>query len=252
MAHRTARTVVTWFVAVLCIALAGCSRAVDGIPEPATGDAAASALIQPAQLADLLTPSASRAVVPGSPLAEHDLQAVLFVGADPAECHGVVGYGRYPLFPSNYTGREASIQRDNTTNQHQLLEVSATYPSDFNTARFLDSVRKTAAGLPAHSHSVGRRRAQEDRDPAPLIPGSPDIAGWTTNLSGQQWICEFAVIAKANVVSQIATCSPGPIHRHPAVGHQAAEGDSGPTQFDRMTLAQACRPSEYCATLSVH
>jgi hypothetical protein len=37
--------------------------------------------------------------------------------------------------------------------------------------------------------------------------GSPEVAQWTTNLAGQQWICDFAVIAKANVVSQIVTCS---------------------------------------------
>jgi hypothetical protein len=30
---------------------------------------------------------------------------------------------------------------------------------------------------------------------------------WSTNLDGDQWICEFTVIAKANVISQLVTCS---------------------------------------------
>jgi hypothetical protein len=88
------------------------------------------------------------------------------------------------------------------------LEVSATYPSDFNAARFLDSVRKTVSGC---QHPVTAWDDNERRmtvDPTPLIPGSPDVARWATNLSGHQWICDFAVIAKANVVSQIVTCSP--------------------------------------------
>jgi hypothetical protein len=44
--------------------------------------------------------------------------------------------------------------------------------------------------------------------PIPLIPGSPDVARWATNLSGHQWICDFEVIAKADVASQIVTCPP--------------------------------------------
>jgi hypothetical protein len=207
MAHRTARTVVTWCVAVLCIALAGCSRIVGGAAEPATGGTATAGLIQPAQLADLLSPSASLAVVPGSPLVEHDLQAILFTGADPAGCHGIVGYGHYPLFPSNYTGREARTQRDDATNQHQLLEVAATYPSDFNASRFLDSVRTTVSGCQRTVTAWADDESKTTVTPAPLIPGSPDVAHWTTNLTGQQWICDFAVIVKANVIAQIETCS---------------------------------------------
>jgi hypothetical protein len=204
MVHAAVR----WFVVVLCIALAGCGRAVDGTPAPAARGAASGALIQPAQLVELLTPSSSLSLVPGGPLSELDMETVLFTGADPAECHGVVGYGRYPLFPSDYTGREARTQRDNARNQHQLLEVSATYPSDFNAARFVDSVRKTVSGC---QHPVtawdGNERTMTV-DPTPLIPGSPDVARWATNLSGHQWMCDFAVIAKADVVSQIVTCSP--------------------------------------------
>ena len=52
----------------------------------------------------------------------------------PADCHGVVAFGRYPLFPTNYTGREARTQQDHRTDQHQLLEVSASYPADFDAA----------------------------------------------------------------------------------------------------------------------
>src|SRR5258708_5146390 len=137
---------VRWFVVVLCIALAGCSRAVDGTPAPAARGVASGALIQPAQLVELLTPSSSLSLAPGGPLSELDMEAVLFTGAGPSECPGVVGSGRYPLVPSNYPGREARTQPDNAKNQHQLLEVSATYPSDFHAARFLDPVRKTVSG----------------------------------------------------------------------------------------------------------
>jgi hypothetical protein len=222
MAHTALRAAVRWFVVALCIVLAGCSRVVGGAPAPAIRGAVAGALIQPAQLTDLLTPSGSLAVMPGSPLAEDDVQAILFVGADPAQCHGVVGYGHYPLFPSNYTGREARTQLDNAKSQHQLLEVSATYPSDFDAARFLDSVRKTVSGC---QHAVTAWADDERKStvtPGRLIPGSPDVAHWTTNLSGEQWICDFAVIAKANVVSQIETCSPDRSIGISAVGHQAA------------------------------
>ena len=200
--------VVRWFLVALCLALAGCSTAVDGAPEPATGGAATGGLIQPAKLADLLTPSESLAVERGSPLTEDDLQRILFTGAHPGGCHGVVGFGHYPLFPSNYTGREARTQVDSAATQHQLLEVSATYPSDFDAARFLGSVRETVAGCQHVVTAWGDDERRSTVTPAALIPGSPDVAHWTTNLSGQQWVCDFAIIAKVNVVSQIETCSP--------------------------------------------
>ena len=133
--------------------------------------------------------------------------AALAAGADPAECHGVVGYGHYPLFPSNYTGREARTQRDNATNQHQLLEVSATYPSSFDAVRFLDSIRNTVSDCQHTVRAWGDDERKMTVIPTPLIAGSPDIARWTTNFPRQQWTCDFAVIAKANVISQIETCS---------------------------------------------
>jgi hypothetical protein len=196
-----------WLLVTLCVALAACTRAVDGDPTPGPPGPAASDLIQPAQLVDLLTPSESLAVVPGIPLAEHDLQSILFVGAAPSQCHGVVGFGHYPLFPTNYTGREARTQVDNAADRHQLLEASATYPSDFDAAHFLDSVRKTVSDCQHTVIAWGDDERKRTVKPASLIPGSVDVAHWTTNLSDSQWICDFAIIAKANVVSQIETCS---------------------------------------------
>jgi hypothetical protein len=199
---------ICWFLIVLCVALSGCSSVVAGTPKAATGGAASSGPIHPSQLEDLLTPASSLSVVPGRPLFEEDMQAALFAGADPAECQGVVGFGRYPLFPKNYTGREARTQTDHETNQHQLLEVSATYPGNFDAAGFLDSVRKTVSSCQRPVTAWGDDEHKLTVDPAPLIPSLPEVAQWTTNLAGQQWICEFAVIAKANVVSEIVTCSP--------------------------------------------
>jgi hypothetical protein len=146
-------------------------------------------------------------VVSGSPLFEQDMQNALFMAADPAQCHGVAGYGGHALFPKNYTGREARTQADSLKNQHQLLEVSATYPSGFDAAAFLESVRKTVSGCqhPITAWSDDHRKATVD--PSPLVPGSREVARWTTKLEGDQWICDFAVIAMANVVSQIVTCS---------------------------------------------
>jgi hypothetical protein len=109
----------------------------------------------------------------------------------------------YPLFPSNYTGREARTQVDNGSNQHQPLEAAATYPRDFDAARFVDSVRKTVSSC---RHTVTAWADDEHRmtvTPGPLNASSSDVAPWTTTLSGRQWICDFAMIAKANVVSQI-------------------------------------------------
>ncbi|OBS02949.1 hypothetical protein A9W98_12140 [Mycobacterium gordonae] len=195
-------------VALCCIALPGCTSVVDGSPKAATRGPASSGPIHPSQLEDLLTPSGSFSVVAGSPLTEDDMQSALFVGADPAECHGVVAFGRYPLFPTNYTGREARTHQDHRTDQHQLLEVSATYPAGFDAPAFLDSVRKTVSGCQHPVTAWGDDGRKMTVNPAPLTPSPPEAAQWTTNLADQQWICEFAVLAKANVVAEIVTCSP--------------------------------------------
>jgi hypothetical protein len=205
--HSAVPTAVTWLVLLLCVVLVGCSRTVEGAPQAAARGAARTGAIQPAQLVELLTPSFSLAVTPGFPLVEHDMQSALFVGADPVACQGVVGYGRYPLFPTNYNGREARTQMDSLPDQHQLLEVSATYPGDFNASRFLDSVRRTVSGCQSAVTAWGDDQFRYTVNPRPLIPGSPEVVHWMTNLAGHQWICEFGMIAKSNVVSQIVTCS---------------------------------------------
>jgi hypothetical protein len=86
--------------------------------------------------------------------------------------------------------------------------VAATYPSDFNAARFLASVRKTVSGCQRTVTAWADDERKTTVTPTPLIPGSPDVAHWRTNLTGHQWICDFAVIVKANVIAQIETCSP--------------------------------------------
>ncbi|MFV8320846.1 sensor domain-containing protein [Mycobacterium sp. 23] len=199
---------VVWLVVACCVALAGCTSVVDGSPRAAARGPSSGGPIQPSQLEDLLTPSGSFSVVPSSPLTEDDMQSALFIGADPAECHGVVAFGRYPLFPTNYTGREARTQQDHRTDQHQLLEVSATYPASFDAAAFLDSIRKTVSGCQRPVTAWGDDGRKMTVNPAPLTQSPPEAVQWSTNLSGQQWICEFAVLAKANVVSEIVTCSP--------------------------------------------
>ncbi|BAX96815.1 hypothetical protein MSTE_01490 [Mycobacteroides stephanolepidis] len=194
-------------VVALLLGVVACQRGVDG---EATADRASVSAgpIQPAQLDQLLTPAQSLSVTPGKPLFETDMQSVLWIGADPAECQGVVGYGRHPLFPANYTGREARTQTDNQyPNQHQLLEVSATYPGDFQAARFLESVRTTVSKCQLSVAAWGDDQKRNTVTPGPVIPGSPDMVRWSTNLNGDQWICEFTVIAKANVISQLVTCS---------------------------------------------
>jgi hypothetical protein len=193
---------------VMCAALAGCSTVVSGTPVASKRGAASAGPIYPAQLTDLLMPSLSLSVVAGNPLSEQDMQSALFVGADPAECQGVAAYGSYPLLPKNYTGREARTQSDSVKDQHQLLEVSATYPSKFDAAGFLDSVRKAVSGCQRPITAWGDDQRKMTVSPSPLAQGSPDVALWTTKLVGQQWVCDFAVIAKANVVSEIVTCSP--------------------------------------------
>ena len=211
-AHRAQRPALSRaacsFALVLCIALAGCSSVVAGAPKAAKRRGASNGPIFPSQLVDLLTPSMSISVGTGNPLSEQDMQAALFVGADPAECQGVAGYGHYPLFPSNYTGREARTQNDGAKDQHQLLEVSATYPSGFDAAGFLDSVRKTVSGCQRPITAWGDDQRKMTVNPTPLVPTATEVAQWGTKLAGEQWFCDFAVIAKANVVAQLVTCSP--------------------------------------------
>ncbi len=193
---------------VPCVALTGCSRAVSGVARSAPRVGGASGPIQPSQLDQLLTPSSSLSVLPGTPLAETDMQSSLFIGADPADCHGVVAFGRYRLFPTNYTGREARTQTDGgRANEHQLLEASASYPSDFSASGFLDSVRKKVDACQRPVHVWGDDQKRFTVNPAPLISDSPNIAHWSTSLAGDQWICEYSVIALANVISEVATCS---------------------------------------------
>ncbi|WP_370653190.1 MULTISPECIES: sensor domain-containing protein [Mycobacterium] len=194
---------------VLCAVLCGCNHIVAGTPTVAArGGAGPTGPIQPSQLVDLLTASGAISVVNNSPLTEDDMQSALFVGADPAQCHGAVAFGRYPLFPSNYTGREARTQQDHQPDQHQLLEASATYPANFDAPGFLNSVRKTVSGCQRPVTAWGDDGRKMTVNPGPLAATSPEVAQWTTDLSGQRWVCEFAVIAKANVVSQIVGCSP--------------------------------------------
>jgi hypothetical protein len=164
--------------------------------------------ILPAQLPDLLTPSSSLSVAQGSPLFEGDMQASLFAGAEPAQCLGATAYGTYPLFPHDYTGREARTQEDTVQNQHQLLEVSATYPSNFDAAGFLATVRKTVSDCQIPVTAWGDDNKKLTVAPGPLLPTVPDVVHWTTKIVGDQWTCDFSVIAKANVVSQLVTCSP--------------------------------------------
>ncbi|MGA8545836.1 MAG: sensor domain-containing protein [Mycobacterium sp.] len=193
---------------VPCVALTGCSRVVSGDARSAPRAGGASGPIQPSQLDQLLTPSSSLSVLPGTPLAETDMQSSLFIGADPADCHGVVAFGRYPLFPTNYTGREARTQTDGgRANEHQLLEASASYPSDFSASAFLDSVRKKVDACQRPVQVWGDDQKRFTVNPAPLISDSPNIAHWSTSLAGDQWICEYSVIALANVISEVATCS---------------------------------------------
>ncbi|MHA7652180.1 sensor domain-containing protein [Mycobacterium sp. ML4] len=197
-----------WLVVVCCVVLAGCTSVVDGSPRAKTGGPSSRGPIQPSQLEDLLTPSGSFSVAANSPLTEDDMQSALFIGADPAECHGVVAFGRFPLFPTNYTGREARTQQDHRADQHQLLEVSATYPGNFDAAAFLDSVRKSVSRCQHPVTAWGDDERKMTVNPAPLAQSPSEVAQWTTNLAGQQWICEFAMIAKANVAAEIVTCSP--------------------------------------------
>jgi hypothetical protein len=187
--------------------LAGCGNVIAGTPTRAKGGAA-DGPIHPSQLVDLLTPSMSLSVLAGRPLFEDDMQSALFIGADPAECHGVVAFGRWPLLPTNYTGREARTQNDGATDQHQLLEVSASYPGSFDAAGFLDSIRRTVSGCQHPVSAWGDDGHRMTVNPGPLVQSPPEVAQWSTNLAGQQWFCDFAVISKANVIAEIVTCSP--------------------------------------------
>jgi hypothetical protein len=190
------------------LALIGCDRVVSGDAQSTHRVDGSSGPIQPSQLDQLLTPSASLSVMPGTPLVERDMQSALFIGAEPADCHGVVAFGRYPLFPTNYTGREARTQSDNGgLNEHQLLEASASYPSDFSASRFLDAVRKKVVACQRPVEVWGDDQQRYTVNPTPPIANSPNITRWSTRLAGEQWICDFSVIALANVISEVATCS---------------------------------------------
>jgi hypothetical protein len=191
-----------------CLLLISCARVVSGAAQSAHHAGGTSGPIQPSQLDDLLTPSSTLSVLPGTPLVENDMESALFIGANPAECHGVVGFGRFPLFPTNYTGREARTQSDNGgKNEHQLLEASASYPSHFSASEFLDSVRKKVTSCQHPVEVWGDDQKRYTVNPAPLFPESSDIAHWSTSLAGDQWLCDFSVIALANVISEIVTCS---------------------------------------------
>jgi PknH-like extracellular domain len=205
------RAVASLVSPALVFALVGCSTIVHGTPMASAPGSAATGSggpILPAQLTDLLTPSSALSVTPGSPLFETDMQTALFAGADPEHCLGATAYGTYPLFPRDYTGREARTQQDAAQNQHQLLEVSATYPGDFDAAGFLDSVRKTVSDCQISVTAWGDDNKRLTVIPGPLLPADPEVAHWTTNIVGAQWVCDFSVIAKANVVSELVTCSP--------------------------------------------
>jgi hypothetical protein len=191
----------------LCVTLAGCGNVVAGTPTRAKRGAD-DGPIHPSQLVELLTTSSSLSVEPGRPLFDQDMQSALFIGADPAECHGVIGFGRWPLLPKNYTGREARTQNDGALDQHQLLEVSASYPGSFDAAGFLDSVRRTVSGCQRPVSAWGDDGHRMTVNPTPLVASAPEVAQWSTNLAGQQWVCDFAVISKANVIAEIVTCSP--------------------------------------------
>lgn len=204
--HARPRTV-CWLLLVWCVALCGCSTVVAGSPKAARFGAGPSGPINPAELDQLLTPSHSLSVVSGQPLSEDDMHSALFAGSDPAECQGVVAYGGYALLPKTYTGREARTQNDGYSNQHQLLEVSATYPAGFDAAGFLDSVRKTVSGCQHPVTAWGNDKQKVTVNPAPLAQGSPEVVQWSTNLTGHQWVCDFAIISKANVIAEIVTCS---------------------------------------------
>lgn len=197
-----------WLALACCVMLPGCSNVVDGMPTVVNPRVPSSGPIYPSQLEDLLTPSGSISVVANAPLTEDDMQSALFVAADPPRCHGAVAFGRFPLFPSNYTGREARTQQDHQSDQHQLLEVSATYPSNFDAAGFLDSVRQTVSDCQRPVTAWGDNGHKMTVNPSPLVQSPAEVTQWKTDLAGQKWICEFAVLAKANVVSQIVTCSP--------------------------------------------
>jgi PknH-like extracellular domain len=192
---------------VACLVLFGCARVVSGDAQSAHRAGSTSGPIQPSQLDDLLTPS-SLSILPGTPLVERNMQSALFIAADPAECQGAVAFGRYPLFPTNYTGREARTQSDGgEASEHQLLEASASYPNDFSASGFLDSVRKEVGACQRPVQVWGDDQKRFTVTPTPLIPDSPNIAHWSNSLAGDEWICEFSVIALANVISEVVTCS---------------------------------------------
>jgi hypothetical protein len=86
--------------------------------------------------------------------------------------------------------------------------VSASYPGNFDAAGFLDSIRRTVSGCQRPVSAWGDDGHRMTVNPGPLVQSPPEVAQWSTNLAGQQWVCDFAVISKANVIAEIVTCSP--------------------------------------------
>lgn len=192
---------------VVLIACTGCTGTVEGTPVAARSDNGADGPILPGQLDDLLTPPKSYSVVPGFPLDEYDLKPALLIGAEPAECLGAVTYDGYPLFPANYNGNVARTQVDGSSVQHTLLEVSATYRSELDPS-FLDGVRKKVTGCNRSVVVWADDGVRTTLKVSGLQDSSPNVVRWYTEQTAQQWFCEFALIQKANVVSQIVGCSP--------------------------------------------
>lgn len=162
--------------------------------------------ILPQSLTDLLVPSGHLSAEPGDPLVEQDLRQALFVSADPSTCFGAVGFGGQKLFPDGDANRVVRTQADQ--DQHQLLEASAVYPSSFDAARLLETVRTTvnACQFPVTSTDGAGHVARVQ--PSPLTdPQSSHIVTWSTSLTDVQWLCDFAVVAEANAMSELVTCS---------------------------------------------
>jgi len=189
---------------------------------------------------NLLTPPSSLSVVPGTPLFEDDMQAALFIGADPA--NATASWLSAAIRCSRRTTRAGKPAPKTTAppNQHQLLEVSATYPTNFDAAVFLDSIRKDVSGCQRTVTAWGDDGIKRTVDPAPLVASSPEVPSWATNLAGQQWICEFAVIAKAQRGVRDRHLLSRPLSRYPGIGSQAARERSTNYSTRRIDATETC------------